>query len=396
MGLRYNGAIGDAESQADYLKLAAPRQANMPHRLRFLLIAALSVTGRVVFVLPARSDEPPVPAAIDTSLATEGDQIRQLAFDGDPGTMFVSAGNAGRDDHFTLVFDKPVTVRAIAVTTGRADGSDLVETGSLQVSADGEAFERLATFADGVAELKSVERRVQAVRIAPGDDSPCPLVIREVVIDSQPPVAVFRYPVEFVVDVADAPEMKEWAENTAATCRRAYPMINEELKADGYKPPRLITMTLKGDYRGVAATGDNHIVGSVKFFKEHPDDVGAMVHETTHVVQNYRGRRNPGWLVEGVADYVRFFKFEPGNLGPIDAQRAHYDGSYRVSAAFLAFLVDKYDKEIVRKLNYLLRAGEYREETFKELTGKNLDQLDDEWRATLTPDANRDQPVKSM
>jgi hypothetical protein len=143
-------------------------------------------------------------------------------------------------------------------------------------------------------------------------------------------------------------------------------------------------MTLKSDYRGVAATGGNHIVGSVKFFKEHPDDVGAMVHETVHVVQSYRGQRNPGWLVEGVADYVRFFKFEPGNLGPINAERSHYNGSYRVTAAFLAFLVERYDKDIVRKLNHLMRTGEYGEESFKELTGKTLDQLDDEWRATLT------------
>ncbi|HQU46327.1 MAG TPA: basic secretory protein-like protein, partial [Pirellulales bacterium] len=126
-----------------------------------------------------------------------------------------------------------------------------------------------------------------------------------------------------------------------------------------------------------------HIVGSVKYFKEHPDDVGAMVHETVHVVQRYRGRRNPGWLVEGVADYVRFFKFEPGNLGRIDARRAHYDRSYRVSAAFLAYLVETYDKDLVRKLNRLLRAGEYRAEVFQELTGKTLDELDGEWRATL-------------
>ena len=50
----------------------------------------------------------------------------------------------------------------------------------------------------------------------------------------------------------------------------------------------------------------------MKYFKANPDDIGAMVHETVHCVQLYRGRGNPGWLVEGVADYVRFFKYEPG------------------------------------------------------------------------------------
>ena len=43
-----------------------------------------------------------------------------------------------------------------------------------------------------------------------------------------------------------------------------------------------------------------------------------MIHETCHVVQRYRGRGNPGWLVEGVADYVRFFVYEPGKAGPVN------------------------------------------------------------------------------
>jgi hypothetical protein len=364
----------------------------MSHHLRFFLIKGLFVLIIPVAFIPlAKSDEPPVSASIETSLVTDGDQIRQLAFDGDPDTTFVSTANFGHDDHFTLVFDKPVAVQSITVTTGHPDGRDILETGTVQISADGKTFERLATFAQGIAQAEATERSVQAVRIAAGDDPPRPLVIRELAIKSEPAVAIFQYPVEFVIDVSDAPEMKDWAEKAAATCQRAYPMINEELKVEGYKPARLITMALKSDYRGVAATSGTHIVGAVKFFTDHPDDVGAMVHETVHVVQNYRGRRNPGWLVEGVADYVRFFKFEPGNLGRIDAQRAHYNGSYRVSAAFLAFLVEKYDKGIVRKLNQLLRAGEYREETFRELTGKNLEELDDEWRATLAPAANGNQ-----
>jgi hypothetical protein len=173
------------------------------------------------------------------------------------------------------------------------------------------------------------------------------------------------------------------AEKVARICERSYPMINTELRSEGYKPPQWVTMTLKTSYRGVAATAGDHITGSVKFFQDHPDDVGAMVHETVHVVQNYRHRGNPGWLVEGVADYVRFFKFEPGNLGRIDPDRAHYNGSYRVTAAFLAYLTEKYDKDLVLKLNKLMRAGEYKPEIFRELTGKSIEELDEEWRATL-------------
>jgi hypothetical protein len=121
-------------------------------------------------------------------------------------------------------------------------------------------------------------------------------------------------------------------------------MICEELKSDGFTPPRRVTITLEGSYVGVAATSGGHIVGSAAYFRAHPDDVGAMVHETVHVVQGYRGGNNPPWLVEGIADYIRFFKYEPGKLGRIDPGRARYDGSYRVTAAFLAYLAEKYDK----------------------------------------------------
>src|SRR5258707_7183427 len=108
-----------------------------------------------------------------------------------------------------------------------------------------------------------------------------------------------------------------------------------------------------------------------------------MVHETAHIVQHYRARNNPSWLVEGIADYVRFFKYEPGKLGRINPDRAHYNSSYRVTAAFLAYLTEKYDREIVRKLNKMLREGDYKEEAFKQLTKKTVQELDEEWRGTL-------------
>ena len=50
-------------------------------------------------------------------------------------------------------------------------------------------------------------------------------------------------------------------------------------------------MTLKKSYRGVAAASGSRITGSVKYFKDHPDDVGAMIHETAHIVQHYRRPR---------------------------------------------------------------------------------------------------------
>ena len=334
--------------------------------------------------LPVAAADPPkksVPAVVESSLKTAGGQIRQFAFDGDPDTFFASDGNPGKDDHFTLRFDEPVAIKSLAVTTGRPNGEDALSAGRLEVSTDGKNFTELGTFADGKAG-GTPTGKVRTIRISPGEIKH-PLVIREIKIDSDPSVASFRYPVEITVNVTDAPEMREWAEKAARVCERQYPMINDELKSDGFKPATQITMTLRKDYKGVAAATGNRIVWSVKYFQDHPDDVGAFVHETAHVVQRYRTRNNPGWLVEGVADWVRFFRYEPGKIGRINPDRARYNASYRVTAAFLNYVAEKYDKELVRKLNKAMREGEYKEELWKTLTKKTVQELDEEWRATL-------------
>jgi hypothetical protein len=326
----------------------------------------------------------PVEATVESTLATDSDKIRQFAFDGDDATYFASKDRPSLDDSFTLVLGAPALVKSVAVRTGKADGSEALGSGSLEVSEDGKAFHWVAGFRDGAARAEP-GRAIKAIRIKPGFDAEGPLVIREVVVDSDPKVSTFAFPVEFAVDVSEAPEMKAWAESAARTCERWYGRINEELRSGGYRPIHLVRMRLSRDINVPAMAGGGRITGSVKWFQDHPDDVGAMIHETVHIVQHYQRRANPnpGWLVEGVADYIRFFKYEPDKIGPLNVQRARYDRSYRVSARFLAYVAEKYDKDLVRKLNRAMREGTYKEDLFKELTGKTVQELDEEWRASL-------------
>ncbi len=327
------------------------------------------------------ADEAPS-AVAESTLATDSDKIRQFAFDGDDQTYFASKDAPGAGDSFTLAFDEPVVVKSLAVQSGKPDGAGALDSGTLQTSDDGAAFQDAAKFEKGVARAEP-GRPIKAIRILPGEGAAHPLVIREITVDSDPRVRTFVYPVEIVVDVADAPEMKDWAEKAARTCERWYGPINEQLKSDGYKPIHLIRMNLKNGIKVPAMAGGGRITGSVKWFKDHPDDVGAMIHETVHIVQSYHSRKNPGWLVEGIADYIRFFQYEPANIGRFNAKTARFDGNYRISARFLAYVSNQYDKDLVLKLNRAMRAGSYSEDLFKEFTGKTLHELDEEWRASI-------------
>jgi hypothetical protein len=325
-------------------------------------------------------------AIVESTLKTDSDHIRQFVLDGDSDTYFASDGNPTASDSLTVVFDKPVSAKAIAVATGRPNGEDKLEAGTLEVSKDGKDFSAFETKSgDGAFATNAGGREIRAIRVRPTEEMKHPLVIREITIESTPQVAVFKYPIEIAVDVSDSPEMKDWAEKCVRICERAYPMINQQLASDGFKPAHFAKMTFKKDYRGVAATGRTRITGSVKYFQDHPDDFGAMVHETVHVVQAYGyGRGNPGWLVEGIADYIRFFKYEPGKVGRLgNPDRLHYNGSYRVTARFLNYVTEKYDRQLVKKLNAAMRQGKYSDDLFKDYTGKTVAELDDEWRASL-------------
>jgi hypothetical protein len=92
-----------------------------------------------------------VPARVESTLATGGPQIRQFAFDGNADTFFASEKNATKADSLAVVFDEPVAVKAITVTTGRPKGGEELADGVLEVPADGKTFEKQAAFQKGTA-----------------------------------------------------------------------------------------------------------------------------------------------------------------------------------------------------------------------------------------------------
>jgi hypothetical protein len=109
-----------------------------------LLVAAILTAPAALHAQPPKT--PPVAAVVESTLKTAGGQIRQFAFDGNADSYFASANNPGKDDHFTLIFDQPVALRAIDLTTGKPKGGegDTLDAGVLESSTDGKTFEKLA------------------------------------------------------------------------------------------------------------------------------------------------------------------------------------------------------------------------------------------------------------
>ena len=184
--------------------------------------------------------------------------------------------------------------------------------------------------------------------------------------------------VRITVEFDEVPDVKEWAEKARDLCEKWYPLISEALASKDFTPPREVRIVFKDEKKGIAYTSGAKITVVADWIRKHPDDFGMVIHELCHVVQSYKG--GVGWLTEGIADYVRYFKYEPKPTPPKIGAKAKYTDGYKTSATFLAWIEKSKDKEIIRKLNELLRTGKYKEDVFKEWTGSDLDAL---WKEFL-------------
>jgi hypothetical protein len=200
------------------------------------------------------------------------------------------------------------------------------------------------------------------------------------------------------IDTSETPDLTEWVhKELAPVLQQWYPKIVRMLPSEGYQAPSRLSITFSPNMRGVAAASGTRVRCGAGWFRQQlqGEAKGAVVHELVHVVQQYRrirrsdpnATRTPGWLVEGIADYIRWFLYEPQTRGAEitkrNIARARYDSSYRISANFLNWVTQTYDKDIVRKLNAAARQGRYNEQLWKKATGRTVQELGNEWKQNL-------------
>lgn len=152
---------------------------------------------------------------------------------------------------------------------------------------------------------------------------------------------------------------------------------------------RRITLVVE-DMDGVAYAWGSEVHLSSTYLADyaasHDDEetayeiAGIIHHEYTHIYQYFDG---PGWLIEGVADFVRL----RAGFIPMSNRRpgGAYDDAYQTTAFFLAWIDDRHPG-FGHQLNQSLTDRDDRgwsTDVFEELTGTDVDTLWSEYQASL-------------
>lgn len=163
---------------------------------------------------------------------------------------------------------------------------------------------------------------------------------------------------------------------------KVYP---QETKLYNKNTRKLVTFVIEPEYDGVAAASAGVIKVNPEWMIKNPEDLDVVTHEAMHIVQGYPGGAGPGWVTEGVADYVRY-KLGVNNAAanwslPALTDKHHYTNAYRVTARFFVWIEKHYTKKMVQKLDHAMRTKTYSNDFWAKETGKTVEELWDLYKA---------------
>ena len=174
------------------------------------------------------------------------------------------------------------------------------------------------------------------------------------------------------------PGIIEWLATAAKVSRDWYPIIDKYLESEGHIPPGEFTIRAQnhGAIGWASGTTMGYNISWIRPGAGGEADWGMVAHEVVHFIQRYprgEGTGVPFWIMEGIADYVRHALFEPERpmraVNP-DNPNLSYTQAYQISAAFLMWMADRYNLNLVPKLNVHGRHRTYSDEVFVTYTGR--------------------------
>jgi hypothetical protein len=325
-------------------------------------------------------------AFVYSTMPSLWDNRPELAMDGDPKTAFRSYYGMEQDDTFTVIFSRSVAAKSIVIKTGDDNGEDRLSDADLQISEDGTTFRRVLAFKGGDLEFKRDGHALAAIRIGMNKGKAAPhLVIREITVDGTS-IHALRGPGRAFTELNGNTDLAAWAQKAERQMEAFWPDAQALLYSKGFVTPNAVNVMYESgpDVTPVAATGGGKMQVNTAWCRAHPDDTGLTVHEMAHVVQSGGA---PGWLIEAVADYIRWVRFEPQNFTfRIDPAKATPHDPYRTGAAFLGWCENHYDPRLVTKLNDAARFGRYSDALFERYCGKPIETLWSEFMADYQKD----------
>ncbi|MGB7327847.1 MAG: basic secretory protein-like protein [Rubripirellula sp.] len=194
-----------------------------------------------------------------------------------------------------------------------------------------------------------------------------------------------RYVIHF--DTTEVPNLRPWVQSELMpACELWYPRIVKSLSSNEFEPPQEFSVTFRDGMRGVAYTQgkDVYCAGPWYLANLKGEATGSVIHELVHVVQQYGrsgGQRPPGWLVEGIADHIRWYQYEPvEKRRKIDWDQSNYDDAYFPSATFLDYIVKNIDPDAIKRINADCRQGRYTKDYWESKYNKPAKRIWDEAR----------------
>ncbi|MDE3183268.1 MAG: secretory protein [Bacteroidota bacterium] len=169
---------------------------------------------------------------------------------------------------------------------------------------------------------------------------------------------------------------KQVQQNLINTFFTVYP---KEVRLYNHRSLKKVVIIIDPDYKGVAATSDGIVRVNPEWMHKHPKDIDVITHEVMHIVQAYPENAGPGWITEGIADYVRYKMGVDNTFSgwrlPDYNSKQNYTDAYRVTARFFVWIEKNYKRNLVKKLNTAMRDKSYNTAFWNKETGKTIDQL---------------------
>ena len=183
------------------------------------------------------------------------------------------------------------------------------------------------------------------------------------------------------LDYSQAPDLEPEAVRAQEVLRQWYPRISEMLPTEGYVPPQEFDVVFDPNYDGAAGVAGTTMTVGADYMRAHPDDLGMFVHEAVHINQQYGANDVPGWLTEGIADYIRYYHFQPDDNPIPNEERTHYTDGYGQAAFLLNHAQITYTDRFVAAANDAARRGVYSPQIWIDHTGKDTEAL---WNEAVT------------